>query len=70
MISSLSSVDFLNIYGYFENEPDLSSIKNVTGTIWINNRNKNVHLSLEKVKKILLKNNSPDVSIYLDREIE
>jgi hypothetical protein len=70
MISSLSSVDFLNIYGYFENEPDLSSIKNVTGTIWINNRNKNVHLSLEKVKKTLLKNNSPDVSIYLDVEME
>jgi len=70
MISSLSSVEFLNIYGYFENEPDLSSIKNVTHDIWINNRNKNVHLSLEKMKKTLLKNNSPDVSIYLDREIE
>jgi len=70
MISSLSSVEFLNIYGYFENEPDLSSIKNVTHDIWINNRNKNVHLSLEKMKKTLLKSNSPDVSIYLDVEME
>jgi hypothetical protein len=70
MISSLSSVEFLNIYGYFENEPDLSSIKNVTHDIWINNRNKNVHLSLEKMKKTLLKSNSPDLSVYLDVEME
>jgi hypothetical protein len=70
MISSVSSVDYISVDGDFTSEVDLSSIKNVESVIRITNHNKNVHLSLEKVKKILLKNNSPDVSIYLDREIE
>ena len=70
MISSVSSVDYIRVDGDFTSEVDLSSIKNVESVIQITNHNKNVHLSLEKVKKILLKNNSPDVSIYLDREIE
>lgn len=69
-ISSVGSIDILSVDGYFENETDLASIKNVKYSIGITNRNKNVHLSLEKVKNILLKNNSRDVSIYLDREFE
>ena len=69
-ISSVGSIDILNIDGYFENETDLASIKNVKHNIGITNQNKNVHLSEKKLKKILEKQNSPDVEIYIHQEIE
>lgn len=69
-ISSVGSIDILNIDGYFENETDLASIKNVKHNIGITNQNKNVHLSEKKLKKILEKQNSPDVEIYIDEEME
>ena len=69
-ISSVGSIDFLHVDGYFENETDLASIKNVKHNIGITNQNKNVHLSEKKLKKILEKQNSPDVEIYIHEEIE